>query len=77
MDYSKLRGRIVEKYGTQKAFFSHLSITSVQASKKINGKTGFSQKDIIEWCGLLDINLEDIGSYFYAQKVGQGITIGG
>lgn len=69
MDYSKLRGRIVEKYGTLKAFFSKLSISSVQASNKITGKAGFSQKDIIEWCVLLDIGMEDIGSYFYATKV--------
>ena len=69
MDYSKLRGRIVEKFGTLKAFFDRLSITGVQASNKINGKAGFSQKDVIEWCALLDINLKDVGSYFYVQKV--------
>lgn len=69
MDYSKLRGRIVEKYGTLKNFFSKLSISSVQASNKINGKAGFSQKDIIEWSALLDISMSDVGSYFYAQKV--------
>lgn len=65
-EYRKLRGRIVEKYGTLNAFFEKLKITNVQASKKINGKAGFSQEDIVEWCDLLDIDLIDVGPFFYA-----------
>lgn len=69
MDYSKLRGRIVEKFGTLKAFFEHLSISEVMASKKLNGNAGFSQKDIVEWCRILDIDLTDVGLYFFVLKV--------
>lgn len=65
-EYRKLRGRIVEKYGTFNAFFEKLTITNIQASKKINGRAGFSQKDIVEWCGLLEIDLKDVGQFFYA-----------
>lgn len=65
--HRKLRGRIIEKFGTLTAFFDNLHISSVQASKKLNGKAGFSKDDIDEWCGLLDINLEDVGPFFYAQ----------
>ena len=67
-DYShrKLRGRIIEKFGTLKEFFDLLHISSVQASKKLNGKAEFTKADIAEWRGLLDINLEDIGPFFYA-----------
>lgn len=65
-EYRKLRGRIVEKYGTFNAFFEKLTITNIQASKKINGRAGFSQKDIVEWCGLLEIDLKDVGHFFYA-----------
>lgn len=68
-DYSRLRGRIVEKFGTLKDFFKKLSITETMAYRKINGKAGFSQKDITEWSGLLDITLIDIGPFFYAIKV--------
>ena len=64
--YRKLRGRIIEKFGTLSAFFEKLHITDVQASKKLNGKAGFSQEDIIEWCALLDIDLKDVGLFFYA-----------
>lgn len=68
-DHSKLRGRIVEKFGTYSAFFNHLDITSIQASRKLNGKSDFSRKDIVHWCELLDIDLKDVGLFFYALKV--------
>ena len=68
-DYSKLRGRIVEKYGTYVNFFRKLDITEIQASKKLNGKTGFSQEDMVKWSRLLDIASSDIGPFFCALKV--------
>ena len=64
--YSKLKGRIVEKYGTMEAFGKQLNISKTQLSKKMNGKAGFSQADIVKWSGLLDIELSDVGSFFYA-----------
>ena len=67
-DYSRLRGRIVEKYGSLREFFRHLHISEVMGYKKIN-ETGFMQKDMVEWCRLLDIELEDVGSYFFVIKV--------
>ena len=67
--YRKLRGRIVEKYGTLDSFYEKLNISSVQASKKINGRAGFSQADVVEWSGLLDIDLKDVGPFFYATNV--------
>ena len=68
-DYRKLRGRIVEMYGNIVAFYDKLCITPTQASKKMNNKAGFSQEDIVEWCGLLDIDLKDVGLYFYVLNV--------
>ena len=64
--YAKLRGRIVEKYGTIDSFGDKLNISKTQLSKKMNGKAGFSQADIIQWSNLLDIDLCDVGSFFYA-----------
>lgn len=64
--YSKLRGRIIEKYGTMDAFAKEIDISKTQMSKKMNGKSGFSQADIIRWSRLLDIDLTDVGSFFYA-----------
>lgn len=67
--YGKLRGKIIEKYGSINSFGDHLSISQTQLSKKLTGKAGFSQQDIIEWCELLGINLEEVGPYFFALKV--------
>ena len=65
MTYDRLRGRIIEKYGSQEKFKDALGISSTALSNKMRGETGFSQKDIIKWCNLLEIDLHDVGSYFY------------
>lgn len=65
-EYNKLRGRIVEKYGTQAKFAQELGISSTAMSEKMTGKTTFSQRDIEKWRQLLDIDSEDIGKYFFA-----------
>jgi transcriptional regulator with XRE-family HTH domain len=65
-EYNKLRGRIVEKYGTQAKFAQELGISPTAMSEKMTGKTMFSQKDIDQWRKLLDIDSDDIGNYFFA-----------
>lgn len=67
-DYSKLRGRIVEKYGSYAAFSRMLDITEIQVSKKLNGKARFSQEDIVRWSDLLDIDSQGMGLYFLCHK---------
>lgn len=64
--YRKLKGRIVEKFDTQGKFADKLGISENSLSLKMNGKTGFSQSDIIRWSELLDIAPEDYGSYFFS-----------
>ena len=64
-DYRKLRGRIVEKFGTIGKFGEAVGLSGVSMSKKLTGSTGFSQADIIRWCELLDIDLADVGAYFF------------
>lgn len=66
LHYKKLRGRIIEKYGTQEKFGEEIGISKTSLSKKMTGKSGFSQKDIIRWCELLDIDLKNVGEFFYA-----------
>ncbi len=63
-EYDKLRGRIVEKYGSVSKFAEKLEISYTAISNKINGKAGFSQKDIVEWCKLLDIDIMDAPLFF-------------
>ena len=65
-NYNKLRGRIIEKFGTIEKFSVSLGVTFETVSKKLNNKVSFSQKDIISWSDKLDIISDDIGSYFFA-----------
>ena len=64
--YNKLKGRIVEKFGTQGNFADFLGISEVTVSKKLNGKVEFGQGDIILWCDALDIPIVNAGEYFFA-----------
>lgn len=63
--YNKLRGRIVEKYGSQEMFAKEIGISQNSLSLKMTGKTGISQKDIALWADLLDIAKEDYVDYFF------------
>lgn len=63
--YNKLRGRIIEKYGSMSSFAKKIGITDVSMSNKMQCKTGFSQGDIKCWCELLDIQTNEIGIYFF------------
>lgn len=63
--YNKLRGRIVERYRTQEAFAQEIGITKNALSRKMTGKAGISQEDIAKWCQLLDIQIAEIGEFFF------------
>ena len=69
VDYSKLRGRIREKYGTESAFAEAMEMRATQLSLILNGKALWQQPDIKKACLLLDIGGDDIGLYFFAEKV--------
>jgi transcriptional regulator with XRE-family HTH domain len=64
--YDKLRGRIIEKYGSQEKYAEILGISTTSLSKKMTGKTGFSQKDIVLWAHLLEIDKTEYSEYFFA-----------
>jgi len=63
--YAKLRGRIVEKYGTLERFSNVVALSTVAVSKKLNGRTQFSAADMELWCQKLTIDLKDVGEYFF------------
>ena len=68
-DYSKLRGRIVECYGTLGAFAQAAGISKASVSQKINGKSDFSRYEIEIWSDLLDIPQTQYVDYFFSRKV--------
>lgn len=63
--YNKLRGRIIETYGSQDKFAEKLGTSRNSVSKKMNCKTGFSQADIVKWSLLLNIKIDEYGEYFF------------
>lgn len=65
--YNKLRGKIVEVFGSQRAFSKEVGLTEQSVTAKLNGKIDFSQGDIIKWCELLGIEAKDVSNYFFAQ----------
>lgn len=65
--YPKLRGKIVEVYGNQRAFAKRLGVTEQTVTAKLNGRFDFSQKDILDWSNLLGIETKDVGDYFFGQ----------
>ena len=67
--YSKLRGRIREVYGTQEAFAEAIDRTPAYVSLRLTGKMDWAQTDIWAICELFNIGKEDIGLYFFEDKV--------
>ena len=68
-DYSKLRGRIVEKCGTIKRFANAMGVTSAAVGMKLNNKHYFSQTDIVRAVTVLDISPDAVSQYFFTQKL--------
>ena len=68
-DYSKLKGKIKEVFGTQSAFAAEMQMSRVSLSKKLNNKMQFSQKEIDRAVDLLKIKKEEIPVYFFTPKV--------
>lgn len=65
-NYSKLKGRIVEKLGSQKAFADLLGISEGTLTSKLRGYTYFTQSEIRQSIGILGIDPQDVSLYFFA-----------
>lgn len=68
-DHNKLRGRIIEKFGSLGAFAKRVEISATALSNKITGKTSFSDHDIYLWTSLLGIQDYEVSTYFFTLKV--------
>lgn len=69
-DYSKLRGRIVEKFGTCTKFAASMGRSKVWASTRLNNVVPWTSDEIAEACKAerLDIAPEEITDYFFTPK---------
>lgn len=68
-DYSKLNGRIIEKFGTQYNFAAAMTLSERSISLKLNGKVRWKDEEIYKASELLEINPKDISEYFFKTKV--------
>lgn len=73
-DYSKLRGRIKEKLGTEGEFARKIGRTQNYVSKVFNNGTYLSQEDIASGSEVLDIPVGEIGVYFFTPEVHKSET---
>lgn len=67
--YDKLRGKIKEICGTQDVFAEKLGIGRVSLSQRLNNQLEFSQDEIFKACEILEIEFEEMPSYFFTKKV--------
>lgn len=68
-DYSKLQGKIIEKYNNNYIFAEKMNLSERTMSLKLNNKVDFKQKEIIKACKLLKIPNKEISDYFFKKKV--------
>lgn len=68
-DYRKLRGRIVEKFGTQIMFAQAMNWSERTLSLKMNSKRPWKQPEIMKALELLELSDENITSYFFNKEV--------
>lgn len=68
-DYSKLLGKITEKFGTQANFAEAMGMSERSISLKLNNRTSWKDSEISKAVEILGINPEDIPSYFFKYKV--------
>lgn len=70
-NYSKLQGRIIEKFGTRSAFAAAAGFTDAVLSSRLNNQVAFKASEIkhISKPELLDISDEEIAAYFFTLKV--------
>lgn len=64
-NYSKLKGRITEICGTQKAFAEQLGVSEGTLTSKLLGYTYFSQDEILRSLEILGISAGRTTDYFF------------
>lgn len=68
-NYSKLLGRITEKYGTQYNFSIAMGLSERSLSLKLNNKVSWKNTEISKAASLLKIPKKEMHKYFFDEKV--------
>lgn len=67
-DHSKLRGRIRELFGTEKAFAEELGMSPTSLSARLNNRTDFTIKEILRAAELLQLGPIEADRMFFKQQ---------
>ena len=68
-DYSKLRGRIREIFGTHEEFAKQIGLSDRSVSLKLASERSWKQDEIINSIIALRLTTDDIKPYFFVIKV--------
>lgn len=68
-DYSALRGKIREQFGTERNFANAIGMNPSTLSQKLSNKLEFSQQDIMDCLKALHMGSDFIKPYFFTLKV--------
>lgn len=68
-DFNALKAKMIEKYGSQSQFAEAFGTSENTMSRKMQSKTPFSRDDIVRICDMLNIPKDQIGYYFFTEKV--------
>lgn len=68
-NYNKLKGKIVEVFGSQSAFAKEMEWSERTLSLKMNGRVSWKQVDILKAVSLLNLSENDIQEYFFTVEV--------
>lgn len=61
----RLVGRIIEKFKTRENFAAKVPMSVPTLINKLNGSVDFKRKEMLRFCELLDISLDQIPYFFY------------
>jgi len=67
--YSRLHGKIIEKYGNVSQFAKACGLSRVSVDNKLEGRTAFTKRDMEHWSELLGISTDKISEYYFESKV--------
>lgn len=68
-NYSKLKGKIIEKYGKQHNFAVAMGFSDRTLSLKLTNKRFWKQPEMLKACEVLEIDEKDIAQYFFNVNV--------
>ena len=65
LNFDRLTGRIIEKFKTRENFANNVPTSIPTLINKLNGKVDFKSSEILRFCKLLNISIEQIPYFFY------------